>query len=1185
MKKRIEQLLNGIFEYEPMKLVMEPAEISVSASPGAAVRGSFRISAADGRKVRGFLYTSNPRVLCDPVEFQGSENVIQYQIDCSGFEEGAQEKGVVTVCTDLGEYTLPYEITVTSGQPDTGRAAAENSAQLADLARQDFQRAHRVFLSQEFRDRLAEKEPEAAALCDCLRLQPENMMQLEEFLAGMGCKDPVEISAEQDSYSWDGLSGPVREAIRLTKNTWGYQEIAVASDARFLRPERKTITTEDFAGSSYDLYLVLDTNLMHAGKNYARLSLTAGGRTIEIEVTARRAGQAQAGRGSHIRKIMMKELESLYVRFRLKKIDLTTWVERSVSVINSYRRAGGTDPYADLFLVQLYFADGKKQRAYKLLEALEGQRRRLDTPERYGFYLYMSTFFYQEASYVDRVEEEIGRMFSRDRTNWKLLWILLYLREEYLDNDSAKYEAIAEQFRAGCRSRIMYLEAWQILKKDPFLMRHIGAYELQLLRFAKEEGVLTAELLRQTANLAQHQPVFDRRLYEVLVSGYQMYPSQDLLKTICLLLIKGDCRDNAYFPWYEKGVESGLRITGLYEYYMESMAEPDLQAMPQVIRMYFAYDNSLDYRKRAAIYRRIVENRENDGQTFRNYRSAMEKFTLDQLEAGRISDDLAVLYQMFLKRAALTKSAAEKLARILFTCEVTCDLPGMRQVVVHSALQKSEQTALFADGRALVPVYDPNSAVVVEDAQGRRYLASGFCQIRKLLENEEMLSWCAQKASDFPGMLLYICVQCAQAGPVQPETLPYFRAACESRVFSNAYRDELRREVMEYYVNHLRDDSLPDFLEGIPYLEYVKVDKAALITLLAEEGKCSDAFALLDAYGTEGIALLQLVRICSRMVLELEFEENSLLVSMCHSCFANDKYDDKLLRYLLLYYEGPVSEMEELWRAAVRFDLDTMILEEKIIMMLLFTQSGTQGSEPVFESYWKKMGRKRLCRAYVNLRAYEYFVKGIPVADPVFRYIEREYRHLMRRERLEEQEEVCRLALLQYYSRSAQLKPEQRKLVEEMLEEFAAKGMRFDFWRRFDEELLAPYQMEGRVFAEYACNPASRVNIFYRMRGSGEEYRCEAMKNYFEGIFVREFTLFDGDELECYLEEELDGSVRKTDLWVLHAPSGPQKRVSKYEVLNRISRAQKSGDVKTQNEELENCLMLEYLAGELFTLI
>lgn len=1185
LKRRIEQLLNGIFEYEQPHLVAEPQEIFLTARPGEAAHGSFRLESEDQRKIKGFLYTSSPRMICEPMEFQGLVSEIHYQMDCSGLEEGAKEDGTITVCSDIGEYEIPFHVSVKGGEHSREPIMLEEFSEFVKLAREDYQRAYRVFLSTGFHSFLAEKEPELLGLYESLMAGEKSYHCMEEFLTGSGRKEPIELAVERDSYVHKDLAEPIQETIRIGKNTWGFQKIEISSDARFLRPEKRILGTDEFAGSTYDLDFILDTNLMHAGNNYARLTISTGIQTLAIEIKAQRAGKAASAKGYHICKIMRKELESLYVSFRLKKIDLTTWVERSVSVINSYRRAGGDDPFAELFLVQLYFADGKKQKAYKILESMESQKYRLNTPERYGFYLYMSTFFYHEVSYVDRVEEEITKMFYRDKTNWKLQWILLYLKESLLNDENAKYEAIAEQFRYGCRSRIMYLEAYQILKDNPYLMRRIGAFELQLLRFAAQEGVLTAEVVRQAAGLALHQDNFDQRLYEVLTAGYQLYPSSELVKAICVLLMQGDKKDSGCFKWYAKGVEEGLRITGLYEYYMETMDNLDMQEMPQVIRMYFAYDNTLDYRKRAAIYRNIIEKRDKDAQTYHHYRAAIEKFAVDQLEAGHISDDLAVIYSTFLRKNMLTKPTAEKLVRLLFTCEVTCTSPDAQKLILYTNRLLQEQTAVFVEGTAYIPIYDQDSVLLVEDSKGHRYQASFSCRSRRIFESEEMLAWCAQKAPDCTGLLLYLCSQCLEAKLVNKNTLAFFRRAAQRKEFSDTFRNEIRKILLQYYAEHTRDESLPEFLEEIPYLEYVQVDKTALITMLAEEGKCSDAFSLLDAYGAEGIPLLQLVRICSRMVLELEFEENTMLVSLCHYCFSSGKYDDKLLRYLLLYYEGPVREMKLLWQAAVKFDLDTMLLEEKIMMMILFTRSGTKGSEPVFESYVSKMGRKRICKAYVNLKSYEYFVKGIPVAASVFQYIEREYKYLEPKGRLDEQEQVCRLALLQNYAKKVELNREQRQLVSAMLEEFGAKGMRFAFWQSFDKELLMPYQMDGKVFAEYVCSPESKVSIYYRMRGKEESYTKEDVKNYFEGIFVREFTLFSGEELECYIEEELGGEVKRSGIRVLRASDPSEEGSSKYAYLNRISKAQHSGDEALLQSELESYLTMEYLTQEVFTLV
>ena len=193
-----------------------------------------------------------------------------------------------------------------------------------------------------------------------------------------------------------------------------------------------------------------------------------------------------------------------------------------------------------------------------------------------------------------------------------------------------------------------------------------------------------------------------------------------MLQGVCQLLLRGERRDQEAFAWYEKGVNAGLRITGLYEAYMESMEHPALSAMPQIIRMYFAYDTTLDYRKRAAIYREIVERKEDDPQTFRTYRAAMEKFASDQLEMGRFTDDLAVLYRTFLRKSMLTRQMGEQLIRLLLSYEVTCTSPRREicSVTVHSGRFVQEQSAVLSEGKTRITLYDPDSVLVLENRAG-----------------------------------------------------------------------------------------------------------------------------------------------------------------------------------------------------------------------------------------------------------------------------------------------------------------------------------------------------------------------------------------------------------------------------------------------------------------------------------
>ena len=87
-----------------------------------------------------------------------------------------------------------------------------------------------------------------------------------------------------------------------------------------------------------------------------------------------------------------------------------------------------------------------------------------------------------------------------------------------------------------------------------------------------------------------------------------------------------------------------------------------------------------------------------------------------------------------------------------------------------------------------------------------------------------------------------------------------------------------------------------------------------------------------------------------------------MLLAYCHQCFEWGKYDDNILTYLLMYYDGPVEDMKRLWNVGREFELDTMVLEEKILSLLLFTRMGTSGTEQIFVSYQRKLGRRKICR-------------------------------------------------------------------------------------------------------------------------------------------------------------------------------------------------------------------------------
>ena len=128
-------------------------------------------------------------------------------------------------------------------------------------------------------------------------------------------------------------------------------------------------------------------------------------------------------------------------------------------------------------------------------------------------------------------------------------------------------------------------------------------------------------------------------LFRSLVKCYEAYPGNDLVDHICKYIMKGQPAKSEYFRWYQLAVEADIRITRLYEYYIETMPQGFQSVLPQVIRMYFVYNNTLSSRKRASVYANVIRNKEADKTTYQNYRKAMEAFAQEALMEGRISED------------------------------------------------------------------------------------------------------------------------------------------------------------------------------------------------------------------------------------------------------------------------------------------------------------------------------------------------------------------------------------------------------------------------------------------------------------------------------------------------------------------------------------------------------------------
>ena len=225
---------------------------------------------------------------------------------------------------------------------------------------------------------------------------------------------------------------------------------------------------------------------------------------------------------------------------------------------------------------------------------------------------------------------------------------MLFLKEQYYNNSFHKLKAIENWVGSGCVSPYIYIEAYYLVCREPYLLTQLGKFEIGLLGWAMKNNAIGNEIAQQIFDIAEPGRTFDKRIYDLLCFCYEIVPEDENLGIICGYLIKGQQYDPAYHIWFEKGIEKKLRITGLYEAFLCSMDDRKISAIPKIIQMYFQYDSKMSYRKLAVLYNNIIAAKNTDGEIYHKYRKTIGKFAMEQVEQGHMDDNLAVVYELSL---------------------------------------------------------------------------------------------------------------------------------------------------------------------------------------------------------------------------------------------------------------------------------------------------------------------------------------------------------------------------------------------------------------------------------------------------------------------------------------------------------------------------------------------------------
>lgn len=1181
VRARIGQIAAGRFNGTKPILAFSEETIDLSVIEGRSEAGSFVIESTNQIKICGIVYSTNPRMECLNPHFEGEKVRIRYQFNSKGLTEGdACEGKFVIVCNQI-EYSLSFCARITRLYAEASTGAVKSLDDFTRLAASNWDEAYHLFYNRNFLNTIPYDNVYERLTYEgfaCARPSGQNM---EEFLIGVNKKQPVSISVDKSEEIFMASKEPQSGCFTITKDNWGYTEIRLRTDCEFIKLSKPVLTLDDFIGKTYLYEYIIDASAMHAGRNFGRIYIDGVYQSFTIDITA--GVRDDDGSISDIAvtkdiKECMVGIMELYTSFRLKRIVTGVWANETISILNHLHALVPDEHMYELMKAQAFIINRQRQEAKWILDDFKHSNPDKKAPI-WGYYLYLMTLLEREPSYVDNMTHEVELIFYENPDSVLLFWVLLFLRDQYFDDNAGKLKDIKYWVLRGCSSPYLYIEAYYLISQDPYLIKELSVFELRILSWAVKKKALTKELAGAIFEAVDLAGGFDNRVYELLTAAYEICPEAEYVGIICSYLIKGHKNDTCFHKWFELGIENKLRLTGLYESYLITMDDRQISPVPKIIQMYFSYDNKLPYRKLAVLYNNIIAAKETEPEVYHKYRKAMGRFAMDQAQLRHIDDNLAVLYEDMLELGFINEELSAAFSDIIYTHKLIVFDKRIVRAIIYQNEMKEPQIVSVTDQCAYFELFSNDYVILFEDSRGYRYVKSISYRLQRLMDAEKYLDRCISLSPDRPQYIVSHFKNVRDYSDFTKGDLKLFKPVFYSESFSDSYKAVMGYRILKYCQLHDYDDYVRPFLQSIDFDTLQKDARKYLIDMLVSNRLYEKAYDMAMEYGIDMLAAASQVVLCEN-ALKVQHVDDDFMVQLAISAFKTGKYSDLVLKYLCENYTGPTDELINLWHAADKFSISSMKLDERILEQGIYTQIEPEKISDIFLEYYKRAGNDKLILAYISLVAHGYLHSGTCKADFIFDIIEKRFignRTL---------NDACQLALLKHFAEKTDITQAELEIEDTLLKYYIYNNMYFDFFARLDYRLLKKYFIYDKAFLQYESTPGTHVVLHYSRDEDGEEFNTEDMVEMYDGIYVKAFVIFFGELIRYYITEEHDNSIEVKESNRLTCNNIPgDNDHSRYNLINEMIISDTLSDETTLKSNIDEYKRLDAATKQLFKLI
>ena len=1199
MRGRINRLAKGIIDMEAPVLSIQPDRIDEEITVGELIRDELFISSDNGLHSKGLVYSSNSRVRVLNGAFGGLRNHIGYEINSRYLEYGDVIEGSFYLVTNGGEKEVPYSFRVQAGVSGKTLGQLKDPMDFAKMARQDYELAVRVFEYRDFTEVPFMQDTHVRAVYDGLRGHGNRYGQLEQFLIALELKEPVRLEVEKPHRQYYGLDQTIEEDLEIRRIGWGYLPVAVQVEGNFIQTMKKTLEEEDFKEGVCHFPYRVSQGGMHGGKNLGMITLETMHETVTVHIEAspvRPSSGPKSKEGEKGRRRPAGRFAryfSLRLDYESGKQDRISLENQMMEELDQLRLTGGPSMELSLMEAELHQMAGHREEAMSfLLECKEEVfQDRLNHPEYYCLFQHLLLLLQPD----EEKKKSFIRLLEKYLEEWPADYLLFHLytrcEERYcFENPGEMLTRMKVLYGEGCRSPFLYQQALAIWNDAPQLLYGVGAFELQALHFGARRDLVGEVLAVKAAKFAMVNRYYQPLCLKVLKLLYERYHHAEILEAVCSLMIRGDCRRESDFGWYEKALQEQLSLTRLYEYFLYSLPEDYGQPIPKEVLLYFSYDHELDHHSKAVLYANMIQYVKEDTPIYREYQKEMGRFAAEQILQSRIDSYLAVIYDAVIYEDMVDLPIAKVLPSLLRSYRIVVNNPKMRHVVVCYEELTEEGVYPIYQGIAYVPVFSEKSCILFQDAYGNRYTDISHIKT-KVLHKTQLEKKCFEVYPEHPMLLLGACRNSSKEDVLKEDGLAVVERALSRLNLHPLYKRKLTGLLIEYYkklsgkpeAKKEKDKGKnPTFLLSLDVRLLSRAQKAELCEAFIGGNYVKEAYGVFKEYHCQ-ISGKSLQTLCSRLILNRLFEQEEMVLRMAFLVFTQKLADGVILDFLCEHYNGTSDQMYQILIKSVSERVETYDLEERLLAQMLFSGK-TDRIDKVFSLYMKrKNASELLVKAYFTMKSTEYFMYHVPAEDQVFLYLERMVSETVDKEKLST---IYLLALTQYYAGLERLDDKQKELCQTIVDILLSEEMILPHLKQLFGQIQIPEELMDKEILQYIGQKDSMVDLQIRIRPQEEKFHSNDMKRVYQGIFVKQKVLFDGEVLEYRIFEQKGEQrvlMKEGRLTCDRKEKGPKE--SRYQLLNQMSVC-----LNLKEEERLKELMEEYarkiaVVEELFGLL